>query len=98
MLGPRVFPYIVRGEGAPRACDLCVRRVAPVPGSRSVCLAASPGFGLVGFLACAAPLPAVHVSCCLVTPPAAIVDVQLYLYSRGMTWETVTGNDLGEAG
>lgn len=96
MLGPRVFPYIVRVEGAPRACDLGVRRVPPVPpvpGSRSVCLAASPGFGLVGFLACATSLP---VSDCLVTPPAAIVDVQLY--SRGMTRETGTGNDLGEAG
>ena len=96
MLEPRVSPHIVRVEGAPRVCDHCVRRAPPVPGSRSVCLAASPGLGLVGFLACAAPLPAVHVSGCLVTLPVVIVDVQLY--SPGRTWATVIGSDLGEAG
>lgn len=96
MSEPRLSPHIVRVEGAPRACGLCVRRAPPVPGFRLVCLAASPGFGLVGFLACAAPLPAVHVSGCLVTLPVAIVDVQLY--SLGRTWATVIGSDLGEAG
>lgn len=93
---PRVSPHIVRVEGAPRACDLCVRHAPPVPGSRSVCLAASPGLGLVGFLACAAPLPGVHVSACLVSPPAVTVDAQLYY--PGRTWATVIVNDLGEAG
>lgn len=96
MLKHRVSPHIVRVEGVPQAHDLCVPHAPLVPGPRSGCLAARPGFDLAGFLACAALLPAVGISGGLVTPPAVTVDVQLY--SREMTRETVTGNDPGEAG